>query len=189
MQIIIHLLIYFLFFYFLHNWTHSCQQSRKEIPFPFLSVSFQILSWMMSWQQTQFRPFYLDHEKSIVAPQLRVIFTSGKHAEGSNPFSLCSAVVSDSCRGLRHIKLQFVLSKSEGGTKKKNPNKNLLLSVAWDERGATAFHIGAQARMKSQTEAQAFPECTERCASLPLCNGRPRKPTCCPAAVMLTFSK
>lgn len=38
------------------------------------------------------------HEKSIVAPQLHVIFISGKHAKGSNSFSLCSAgVVSDPC--------------------------------------------------------------------------------------------
>lgn len=114
-----------------------------------LSLSFQILSWMMSWQQTQFRPFYLDHEKSLVAPQLRVIFTSGKHAEGSNPFSLCSAVVSDSCRGLRHIKLQFVLSKSEGGTKK-TPNKTKTCCCPWCEtRGVRLLSTSAHKRERN----------------------------------------
>lgn len=117
MQIIIHLQKKYIYFFFCIIGPTPVNSQGKKFPFPF-SLSFQILSWMMSWQQTQFRPFYLDHEKSIVAPQLRVIFTSGKHAEGSNPFSLCSAVVSASCRGLRHIKLQFVLSKSEGGTRR-----------------------------------------------------------------------
>lgn len=136
MQIIIHLqiflffLFYFLFFCIIGPTPVNSQ--GKKFPFPF-SLSFQILSWMMSWQQTQFRPFYLDHEKSIVAPQLRVIFTSGKHAEGSNPFSLCSAVVSDSCRGLRH--------------KKKTPNKTKTCCCPWCEtRGVRLLSTSAHKR-------------------------------------------